>query len=77
MEFNEILPCVLVGSCPRTTSDIDCLIDDYGISAVLNVQTDSDLAYWQIDWPQLAEHYQVARRQGWENPPKTPLENAP
>lgn len=59
MEFNEILPRVLVGSCPRTTSDIDCLIDDHGINAVLNVQTDSDLAYWKIDFPQLEQHYQA------------------
>jgi protein tyrosine/serine phosphatase len=57
MEFNEVLPRVLVGSCPRTTNDIDCLIDEHGVSAVLNLQTDSDLAYWQIDWPQLAQHY--------------------
>jgi len=59
MQFDEILPEVVVGTCPLTMEDVDGLSRDYGITAVLNLQSDQDLAYWGIDWPQLLTQYQT------------------
>jgi protein-tyrosine phosphatase len=60
MDFNQVLPQVLVGSCPQSTDDIDWLTRDHAITAVLNLQTDEDLQYWQIDWRELKGHYQTS-----------------
>lgn len=57
MDHSQVLPNLFVGSCPRSREDIDRLKREAGISAVVNVQTDGDLAYWEIDWPQLKAHY--------------------
>jgi len=57
MDISEILPNVFVGPCPRNHRDIDQLKRDHKISAVLNVQTDDDYAYWGIDWHTLETHY--------------------
>ncbi len=56
MDFDKILPQLFVGSGPIQPGDIDRL-KETGITAVLNVQTDDDFAYWGIDWDQLARHY--------------------
>lgn len=58
MDFNEILPNLFVGSCPIQVGDIDLLKKRLGITAVLNVQTEDDFAYWGIDRERLARHYQ-------------------
>ncbi|MHB8897870.1 MAG: dual specificity protein phosphatase family protein, partial [Thermoguttaceae bacterium] len=57
MDHSQVLPNLFVGSCPRSPEDIDRLKSEVGISAVANVQTDGDLDYWEIDWPQLEAHY--------------------
>lgn len=57
MEVSQILPNLFVGSCPRSVDDIDRLAKEMKVSAVVNVQTDGDLDYWEIDWPSLATHY--------------------
>ena len=57
MDFNQILPTVYVGSCPRTTSDIDRLARELGVTGVLNLQTDDDFETLGYDWPSLARHY--------------------
>ncbi len=57
MDHSQVLPHLFVGSCPRSPEDIDRLKSEAGISAVVNVQTDGDLDYWEIDWPQLEAHY--------------------
>jgi atypical dual specificity phosphatase len=57
MDHNEILPHLHVGSCPRSPEDIDRLKNKAGVTAVVNVQTVSDLSYWEIDWPELETHY--------------------
>lgn len=66
MDFDQILPNIYVGACPRSTEQIDQLKRDFGITAVLNLQTEEDFAYWGINWDALAAHYRdsgmVARR---------------
>jgi atypical dual specificity phosphatase len=57
MDIISILPNVFVGPSPHSPRDIDRLKQDYGISAVLNVQTDDDMAYWDIDWHHLETNY--------------------
>jgi atypical dual specificity phosphatase len=57
MDIDQVLPRVFVGVCPQTYSDVDHLHDS-GITAVVNVQTAGDLAYWDIDWDHMLSHYQ-------------------
>lgn len=40
LNWDTVTPNVLVGSCPRSPSDIDRLVDEAGIDAVLNLQSD-------------------------------------
>ena len=56
MNHSQILPRLFVGSCPATTEDINHLKADLGITAILNLQTDQDLDYWDLDWPRLESH---------------------
>ncbi|MCR4411459.1 MAG: dual specificity protein phosphatase family protein [Thermoguttaceae bacterium] len=56
-DLDEILPNLFVGACPRSVDDIDWLNRKYGVTAVLNLQTEEDFDYWGIDWPCLAEGY--------------------
>ena len=53
MNLNQVLPRLFIGSCPMTTDDISHLNADYGITAVLSLQTDHDLDYWDLDWKPL------------------------
>ena len=57
MDFSHILPTVYVGSCPRTTRDIDRLIRELGVTAVLNLQTDEDIEASGCDWGRLSQYY--------------------
>ncbi len=50
MKLNQILPRLFVGSCPVNADDINHLKVDYGITAVLNLQTDDDFDYCDLDW---------------------------
>ncbi|MGQ9575646.1 MAG: dual specificity protein phosphatase family protein [Thermoguttaceae bacterium] len=63
MELDLIVPRIYVGSCPIHTDEIDRLKNEYGITAVLNLQVDEDFAWWGIDWGVLEAHY---RRLGIE-----------
>ena len=53
MNLNQILPRLFVGSCPINADDINHLEVDYGITAILNLQTDNDFDYWDLDWSRL------------------------
>lgn len=53
MDLNHVVPRLFVGSCPTSTDDIDHLKAEYGITAILNLQTDSDFDYWDMDWKRL------------------------
>jgi protein-tyrosine phosphatase len=57
MDISAILPNVLVGPCPQSPQDIGRLKRDYGVSAVLNLQTDDDMDYWGFDWSELEHRY--------------------
>ncbi len=57
MDASHILPKVIIGAYPHSPRDIDALKTNYGVSAVLNVQTDDDMDYWGLDWPYLENHY--------------------
>jgi len=61
MQLDRILPQILVGSCPRSRTDIDRLKADFGVTAVLSLQTEDDLRCWGIDWPDLEAHYRATR----------------
>ena len=53
MDFDQILPQLFVGSCPLEPADIDLLNTHFGLTAVLNLQTDEDFAYWGINWQKM------------------------
>ncbi len=50
MNLSQVLPRLFVGSCPTNADDINHLKVDYGITAVLNLQTDNDFDYCDLDW---------------------------
>lgn len=56
MDLSQILPNLLVGSYPGSSKDIDRLRRE-GVTAVLNVQTDEDTAYWGVNWYHLEPYY--------------------
>jgi protein-tyrosine phosphatase len=58
MDVDRILPNLFVGSCPESIEDIDRLKRDFGITAVLSVQTDDDLDSWGIRWDTMQARYQ-------------------
>ena len=55
MELDQILPNLYVGSYPRY-DDIDTL-RRYGITAVLNVQSDEDFKFLGLDWTEMRARY--------------------
>jgi atypical dual specificity phosphatase len=57
MDLDQILPQLLAGECPKTTEDLDALRLEYGVTAVLCLQTEDELAYGKIDWGRLESHY--------------------
>ena len=57
MDYDQILPQLFVGSHPRIVEDIDELVRDAGITAVLNLQTDEDMSWYDTDWEKLEAHY--------------------
>jgi len=63
MDFNQILPQLFVGSCPFDPPDVDSLKKHLGITAVLNLQTEEDFAYWGVNWREMEAAY---RRLGIE-----------
>ena len=58
MDIDRILPNLFIGSCPEHLGDIDGLKPDFGVTAVLSVQTDDELNYWGIRWEELQNRYQ-------------------
>lgn len=57
MNLNQILPNVFVGSCPATPGDADLLKSEFGVTAVLNLQTEEDFAYWDVEWGEIEAAY--------------------
>jgi protein-tyrosine phosphatase len=56
MELAQVLPQLFVGSHPRTLSDIERL-RGLAVTAVLNLQTDEDMASVDLLWQPLEEQY--------------------
>ena len=61
MDFDQITPGLYLGSCPRTTADIDRLKTECGVTAVLNLQTDEDNRRLAIPWQAMESHYRDCR----------------
>jgi hypothetical protein len=57
INYDQILPNLYVGTYPQNLRDIQELKNRYGITAVLNLQTDEDLRERGIDWPAMEESY--------------------
>jgi hypothetical protein len=56
LNWGEMTPRILVGTCPMTTADLDRIGAEAGVSAVLSVQHDDCLAYWNIDYAEMRTH---------------------
>jgi len=60
MDIDQLLPYLFVGACPTDRADIDSLKASFGITAVVNLQTDDDFAYWGINWQEMAAAYEAS-----------------
>ena len=49
MNFTRILPELIVGSCLQTPADLDRLVEEEGVTTVLNLQRDPDMEYFDLD----------------------------
>ena len=49
MQLDQILPNIYLGTCPESVTDIDWMQRQFGISAVLNLQTKDDFQAWHMD----------------------------
>ncbi len=56
LNWGEIRPDLVIGSCPTRPSDIDQIHNNTGVSAVLSVQTDDCRSALDIDYSVLAAH---------------------
>ncbi len=61
MNLDKILPELYVGSYPAGGGDIDRLKREFGITAVLNLQSDDDDDHLGLDWPTHERHYRRAK----------------
>jgi hypothetical protein len=51
LDWGEVNPHIVVGSCPMAPADLGRIRDGAGVSALLSLQHDDCLAYWGIDYP--------------------------
>ena len=58
MDYHQIVTGLFIGVYPACCDDVIKLREDTGINTVLNVQTDDDIRYLQIDWPSIIVCYQ-------------------
>jgi hypothetical protein len=56
LNWGEITPSLLIGTCPMTPDDLGLIRRAGGASAVLSLQHDQCLAYWGIDYGALCTH---------------------
>lgn len=47
--YTRITDNLIVGSQPQTPEDVERLFHQEGITAIVNLQQDHDIAYWQVD----------------------------
>jgi atypical dual specificity phosphatase len=60
MDLDQVLPTIYVGAHPEGAGDIERLKRDFGITAVLSLQSDEDLDYWNLDWHELETCYRAS-----------------
>jgi protein-tyrosine phosphatase len=60
MDFDEILPELLVGSHPGKPRDIAWLQERHAVRGVLSLQTDADHERLGIDWPAMVARYEAS-----------------
>lgn len=63
MNLDQVLPQVILGSCPESEEDIGHLKHAFGVTAVLNLQTDQDMDYLGLDWDRLQACYRASGMQ--------------
>jgi hypothetical protein len=56
LNWGEISPHIVVGTCPMTPADLGRIQAGAGVSAVLSLQHDECLAYWDIDYEAMHRH---------------------
>jgi hypothetical protein len=61
LNWGEVTPRILVGSCPMRPGDLGRIHAETGVSALLSVQHDACLRYWGID---LQAMHRAARELG-------------
>ncbi|KAG2440133.1 hypothetical protein HXX76_004246 [Chlamydomonas incerta] len=49
LNYNRILPDLIVGSCPQTPADVEHLFDKENVRTVFCLQEDPDMAYFNLD----------------------------
>ena len=49
MNWDLITPEIVIGSCPMVPNDVKVMAERTGITAILSLQTDEDLSYYNID----------------------------
>lgn len=57
MDQTRVLPQLFIGPVPRTAEDIESLLRESRITAVLNLQTDQDMRSVKVDWKPLEDYY--------------------
>ena len=57
INFNPIADELFVGTYPQNTLDVDRLKSGPRITAIINLQTDSDMRSLAVDWAQLERYY--------------------
>ncbi|HHP7234725.1 MAG TPA: dual specificity protein phosphatase family protein [Desulfobacterales bacterium] len=50
LNWGEVTPSIVIGSCPMTAADLKRIVEENRIGAVLSLQHDDCLAYWNIDY---------------------------
>jgi len=50
LNWGEVTPSIVIGSCPMTAADIGRIHSRARVSALLSLQHDDCLAYWNIDY---------------------------
>ncbi len=56
MDYDSIFPKLWVGSCPRTTDDIDHAARETRLSAIFSLVTDDDIDRLGVPWMDLEAH---------------------
>jgi protein-tyrosine phosphatase len=59
MDCAQILPNIYLGSAPRNTSEIDELLQSLRLTAVINLQSPSEMIADKFNWSTMRTHYAV------------------